>query len=150
SFSAMYEGGSFSATGALLTSESGSSYLTRLDTMSMISQHNVQLVHQVGAIKRQATRARQTADAMLADAKQRLATLATQRKAVQTQVDKYKTLLDTLTAAQRAAFLAAQSPAAPVQKVTTTRAKLLIPGGATPAAARTAVQFALAQLGKPY
>jgi cell wall-associated NlpC family hydrolase len=149
SLSAMYEGGSFSATGALLTSESGSSYLTQLDTMSMISQHNAQLVHEVGAIKRQATRARDNAAGLLADARQKLSALNQQRTQVQNQVNKYKNLLDTLTAAQRAAYRAAQNPTPAPATVAKARTHLSVPG-ATPAAARKAVEFALKQVGKPY
>ena len=49
SVSAQYEGGSFSAAGALLTSESGANYLDRLDTMSMVSEHNSDIVREVTA-----------------------------------------------------------------------------------------------------
>jgi cell wall-associated NlpC family hydrolase len=149
SFSAMYEGGSFSTTGALLTSESGSSYLSRLDTLSMISQHNTQLVQEVTAVKKQAAAARNKATALFDDAKSKLEALGKQRDTVQAQVDKYKNLLATLTAAQRAAFIQAQSPAVPKAAVSTAKTKLVSVKG-TPAAARKAVQFALAQVGKPY
>jgi cell wall-associated NlpC family hydrolase len=149
SFSAMYEGGSFSTTGALLTSESGASYLSRLDTMSMISQHNAQLVREVTAIKKQAAHSRDTANSMLADARATLKALAAKRADVQAQVDKYKNLLATLTAAQRAAFFAAQHPTATHAAVQTAKAQLISVKG-TPAAAQKAVQFALAQVGKPY
>ena len=49
-----YEGGTFSATGALLSSDSGSSYLDQLDTLSMLSQHNAQVVSSFAAIQEQA------------------------------------------------------------------------------------------------
>jgi len=149
-FSAMYEGGSFSTTGALLTSDSGMSYLTRLDTMSMISQHNAQLVQEVTAVKKEATRTRERAAALLVDSRNKLAALDTQRDTVQAQVDKYKKLLATLTAAQRAAYIAAHSPTASTKDVSKAATTLVSVTGGTPDAARGAVQFALAQVGKPY
>jgi peptidoglycan DL-endopeptidase CwlO len=148
SFSAMYEGGSFSTTGALLTSENGTSYLSRLDTMSMISQHNTQLVLEVTAVKKQATHTRDKAKHLLADAQATMKALADKRDTVQARVAKYKTLLASLTAAQRAAFIQAQHPT-PTKAAVSTATKLIKVTG-TPAAARQAVQFALAQVGKPY
>jgi peptidoglycan DL-endopeptidase CwlO len=148
SFSAMYEGGSFSTTGALLTSENGSSYLSRLDTMSMISQHNTQLVLEVTSVKKQATASRDKAKRLLADAQATMKEVADKRDAVAAKVDKYKTLLASLTAAQRAAFFQAQNPSVSKEAVTTAAKMISVKG--TPEAARKAVQFALAQVGKPY
>lgn len=148
SFSALYEGGSFSATGALLTSDSGSSYLSRLDTLSMMSEHNAQMVREVTAVKKQASAARDKANTLLVDARAKLQALGKQRDAVQKQVDKYKTLLATLTAQQRAAYFAAQHPTPTKAAVNTARKLVSVQG--TPAAAAKAVKFALAQVGKPY
>lgn len=150
SFTAMYERGSFSSTGALLDSENGSTYLDKLDTMSMISDHNAQLVREVTGIKAAAEQSRKDADAMLADAKDKLAALEQRREDVQAQVDKYKKLLATLTAAQQAEFFRSRgSDTASAADVASVRTKL-VATKATPAAARKAVEFALDQVGKPY
>ncbi len=159
---AMYEGGSFSATGALLNSDSGSSYLDQLDTLSMLSSHNSQMVSDFSAAQRHAKDARAQANDLLASARQKRDALAKQRVHVQDQIDTYKTLLAKLTAAQRAAFLASQSPKvskAQIMSATQHLGSGSSSGGSTSggnagsggsAAARRAVQFALAQVGKPY
>jgi peptidoglycan DL-endopeptidase CwlO len=100
-------------------------------------------------VKKQAAQARDEARTMLAEAKAELTALGNQRDAVEAQVEKYKKLLASLTAAQRAAYLAAHSPTASQAQVNTAATKLVATKG-TPAAARKAVEFALAQVGKPY
>ena len=124
SVSAQYEGGTFSAAGALLSSENGASYLDSLDTLSMVSEHNSDIVREVTAVKSAAVTAREKADALLADAKHELAALDQRKTRVQAQVDKYKGLLATLTAQQRAAYLAAQSPSASSSQISTATTKL--------------------------
>jgi peptidoglycan DL-endopeptidase CwlO len=140
---AQYEGGAFSATGALLSSDSGQSYLDRLATLSMISTHNAQLVTNLTVAKKHADVATEQAQVLLADETAKRDALAKQRTNVQAQIDKYQTLLGTLTAAQRAAFIERVSPTADVAVST-------LNVHATSAAAARAVQFAIAQVGKPY
>lgn len=170
---AVYEGGSFSATGALLTSESGSSYLDQLDTLSMLSSHNSQMVSDVSAAQQLAKAARVHAGALVVSATQHRDLLGKQRAHVQKQIDKYQVLLHKLNAQQRAAFLAAQSPSVPISKIASATQNLATtpstgsasgsgsgsgsgtikgpqPGAGASAAATRAVQFALAQVGKPY
>ena len=57
-----YEGGTFSTTGALLSSDSGASYLDKLASLSLISQHNAQVVSSFAAIQAQAKKAQAQAD----------------------------------------------------------------------------------------
>jgi cell wall-associated NlpC family hydrolase len=142
-----YEGGTFSATGALLSSESGSSYLDKLDSLSLISQHNAQVVSSFAAIKQQAKTAKITADNLYEQAQQTRAALARQRVATQKQITKYKSLLSSLTARQRARWAARQG--API---TAGAARSMIASDVSTASARAqaAVRFALAQVGKPY
>jgi peptidoglycan DL-endopeptidase CwlO len=142
-----YEGGTFSATGALLSSESGSSYLDKLDSLSLISQHNAQVVSSFAAIKEQAKQAKLTADNLYAQAEQTRAALAHQRVATQKQITKYKSLLSSLTAQQRAMWAARQG--APIT-AGAARSMIATDLNAASVRARAAVRYALAQVGKPY
>ncbi len=168
SAAAQYETGSFSATGALLSSTNGYSYLDQLDTLSLLNDHNASMVSTFKAAQQQADAATATAQRLLSQAQEQRDTLASQRKAVTAQVAKYRQLLHTLTEAQRIAFLARQSHAASAQQVATAVRAAVHPAarpasrssgystgapsssGATSGQAQTAVNFALAQVGKPY
>lgn len=144
SAAAQYEGGTFSATGALLSSSSGSSYLDQLDTLSMLSQHNTQVVSSFAAVRQQAKAAKIKADNLFAQAQQTRAALDRQRTATASQIAKYKKVLSSLDAQQRAMWAArsgASISAGAARQMTTQ---------ASSAAARRAVQFALDQVGKPY
>lgn len=163
SVTAQYEGGEFSATGALLSSPSGSSYLDQLDTMSMVSAHNAQVVADFTAARRQAADAAQRAEGLVADAQKTRDALAKQRRATAAQIAKYKKVLANLTAEQRALIASrshvsvsrVQRAVQEAQSPVTTTGGAIDPatGGfvtAVSPAAQTAVQFALAQVGKPY
>lgn len=145
---AQYEGGSFSAAGALLSSRNGQSYLDQLNLMSMISEHTAQLVASLTTTKQAAEAARELARALLRAATTRRDRLVAQRAELAAQVQKYTDLLGSLTAAQRAAYLAAATPQASPPQVAAAQVSLGAAGGSQ--AARTAVQFALNQVGKPY
>ncbi|HVI35213.1 MAG TPA: C40 family peptidase [Gaiellales bacterium] len=140
---AQYESGSFGAAGALLDSSSGTNYLDRLETLNVASNQMAQVVKQVSTARTAATDAASAADAALAGAKQQRDAVAKQRKTVQAQIKKYQSLLATLNSAQRAAYQRASNPSvAPSSLMHLTKAGS--------AAAQRAVQFALAQVGKPY
>lgn len=142
---AEYEGGSFSATGALLSSTSGASYLERLNTLSMMSAHTSGVLSSIASTQREAEQAQAKANKLFRDAKAKVAELDKRKTQVQADIDKFTGLLDTLTAAQRTAFLRASTPAVPAATASTMK---LSPAGT--GAARKAVAFALQQLGKPY
>ena len=144
---AMYEGGSFSATGALLSSDSGSNYLDQLQTLSMLSSHTAQIVRGLHVVQGRANAARETADELLGVAKVKRDDLAAKRKTVQQQLKKYQDLLATMTATQRAAYQRQVNPAVSSGAVAQLRNGKV---HATSAAAAQAVKFALAQVGKPY
>jgi cell wall-associated NlpC family hydrolase len=144
---AQYEGGAFSSTGALLSSDSGQSYLSQLDTLSMLSSHNAQVVSTFTATQKQAEKAKQQANAAVAQAKTRFAAVTTQRKQTKVDIAKYTNLLARLNAQQRAAWAAQTSPTVPQSSID--RVQTVLPH-ATPAQVRTAIKFALAQQGKPY
>jgi cell wall-associated NlpC family hydrolase len=147
SAAAQYEGGTYSATGALLSSTSGSSYLDQLDTLSMLSQHNAQIVSSFAVIQKQAKLAQRNAASLYQRATANRAALVSRRAATTTQIAKYKDLLATLNARQRAIW-AAQHRASISAGTATTLTRHTVQ--ATSSAAQAAVQFALAQVGKPY
>ena len=150
---AQYEGGSFSATGALLSSTDGQSYLDQLNTLSVMSSHTAQMIARAGAAKKDLAAADHRANSLLASATTKRDALAKRKVAVQKQIDKYTTLLATLTAAQRAAFQRSITPPVPQQVLTKVLNNPTVPTAPAHAAtgqARQAVDFALAQVGKPY
>jgi cell wall-associated NlpC family hydrolase len=151
---AQYEGGSFSATGALLSSSDGTSYLDQLSTLNMMSAHTQQILMRATDAKQVARQAQQRSASLLAGATAKRNDVAQKKDIAQKQIDKYKTMLATLTAAQHAAFERAINPTvspAVVKSVTaaSVTAALPVAHGLTGQAAK-AVQFALAQVGKPY
>ena len=149
-FSAKYEGGSFSTTGALLTSDSGASYLDQLDTLSMISQHNAQLVQR--GHRRSRSRPRRAGDTRDDAAR---ATPRSQREALPSSATPCRRRSTSTRPCspryRRAAgrVLRAQQPDAS-RAGADHREDCKLAVKATPAAARKAVEFALAQVGKPY
>jgi peptidoglycan DL-endopeptidase CwlO len=142
---AQYESDDFGAAGALLDSSSGSNYLDRLDTLDMMSTHNAQVVGAVAQARDQADNAAARANRLLAAARTERSQLAEQRKRVQTQIRRYQILLATLSSAQQYAYQRATNPA-----VSMARLSSLQFTQASSAAAQKAVEFALAQVGKPY
>jgi peptidoglycan DL-endopeptidase CwlO len=145
---AQYEGGSFSATGALLSSSDGQSYLDQLNTLSVMSSHTAQMIARASGARHDFASADSKAKSLLASATSRRDALAKRKDSVQTQIDKYTTLLATLSAAQRAAFQASITP--PVNQAAVATVKTTLPTVGVTAQAKKAVEFALAQVGKPY
>jgi cell wall-associated NlpC family hydrolase len=144
-----YEGGSFSTTGALLSSPSGASYINSLDTLSMLSSHSAQIVSAVAEAKKAAATAEAKAKTLYTKAQAIEATVAKQKIKITTQIAKYKKLLKSLNAAQRRAYLLAQKPTVTHAQIRQVKVSLKS-GDAPNAAAAKAVAFALAQVGKPY
>jgi cell wall-associated NlpC family hydrolase len=142
---AQYESGSLGAAGALLSSSSDSNYLDQLETLSMVSTHTAQVVSQVSDARNTATKSARQAQSLLDAAKSQRDTLGKQRNTVEGQISKYKSLLSTLNSAQQAAYQRASNPSVSTASVATMH---LTKAGT--AAAQKAVEFALAQVGKPY
>jgi cell wall-associated NlpC family hydrolase len=142
---AEYEGQTMSVAGALLTSTSGESYLDQVGTMDMMSAHTVAVVNEMRTAKRSALRYAATAERESETAAAALAEVTKTKATVVKQIDKYKSLLAVLTAAQRRAY--ERSIAPPVSKKTV---KFITGNIAASKRAKIAVQFALAQQGKPY
>lgn len=142
-----YESGTFSATGALLSSRNGETYLDQMESMSLLSDHTAQQVAQLETRKDAAEAATKRAARLLSQASAKLKALASKRDAVTAQVDKYTTLLASLSAAQRAAYLATVNPTPPQPQVA---AATSVAVHADSKAVQIALKFALAQVGKPY
>lgn len=140
---AQYESGSLGAAGALLDSSSGTNYLERISTLNLVSTHLAAVVDNVTATREAAKQSLLTAEQLLTSARHERDALAQQRKSVQAQIDKYRNLLATLTAAQRAAYQQQANPSVSTASLTHLTQ-------ASSAAAQRAVQFALDQVGKPY
>jgi cell wall-associated NlpC family hydrolase len=142
-----YESGGLGAAGALLDSNSGNNYLDRLDMLQLISNHDADVVSLVTKARATASAQSKKAHTLLVSAKQERDGLARKRHDVEAQINKYQQLLNTLNAAQQAAFQRAQNPAVSTTQVTTL--KVSVPSAGS-TAAHQAVQYALAQVGKPY
>lgn len=140
---AQYESGSLGAAGALLDSRSGGNAVTRLSTLDLLSNHSADVVAMVGKARQYAAQKNEQAQTALAAATEQRDALAARRTQVSRQIEKYKRMLGMLTAQQRAAYLHRTDPSISVAQVRS------LPG-APSAAARKAVDFALAQVGKPY
>ena len=145
---AQYEGGNFSSTGALLSSDSGQSYLDRLGALNMISSHFEQVTASYNADRVAATNAAKQARAAVSAQTQLTNSLAAQKKNVDAQILKYRVLLSTLTAAQQAQFQQNMAPTVTPALLDSALAALALKGASPKAEA--AAQFALKQVGKPY
>lgn len=170
SLASQYKAASFSRTAALLASSSTDGYLQTIQSMNLLTQHQ-------SAVARSATDAIATSDAAAAQAKAALATAVEKRAVIAKrqaeltkQVRKYKALLATLTAAERAKYYnpvpqpaaavvartvaravnqAAQ--AAPAPMVAAAPAQIASqPPRSSSRGAGAAISEARAQLGKPY
>ncbi|MEP6598082.1 MAG: NlpC/P60 family protein [Actinomycetota bacterium] len=140
---AQYERTSGGSTGALLTSQNPQRYLDRLNTLTLISTHRANLIAKLNATSRAASEARTRAATLLAEATSKRDAASRQRDTIVAQSTKFRSLLATLTLSQRQAYANRNAPTiAQVQAALQIRA--------SSAAAQKAVDFALAQIGKPY
>jgi cell wall-associated NlpC family hydrolase len=112
---ARYETASFSAAGALLTSNSGDNYLSKMSQLSLLTSHRGDIVAQISAAQAKAQSAKARAADLLNQANATLADVVKQRNDVLAKTKKFTDLLATVTAQERAAYAAAH--AAPVAKV---------------------------------
>jgi cell wall-associated NlpC family hydrolase len=143
-FAAQYEGGSsFSRTGALLNSSSGTEYADKLTTLAMMSMHRSEVLADVISAKSASTTAQGIANGLLKISTAKQTALTKQQAGLAADTKKYDALLSQLTAAQRVVYQSVGT-----KNVSQDISKYLIHAG--PAAAQIAVNFALAQVGKPY
>ncbi len=147
SISSQYKAPSFSRTAALLASNSSDSYLQTVQTMNLLTQHQSQVATIATNAIGDATAATATARAAVATATAKKADLDKRRSAMDAEVAKYKTLLATLTAAERAKYFTPVAPPTPAKVVQVLSAPLPKTAGKGAAAA---ISAAKAELGKPY
>jgi cell wall-associated NlpC family hydrolase len=145
---AEYQGGAFSTAGALLSGSSQQSYLESLNTQSMISAHTAAVARQLDASKSAADQATKKANALLKAATARRDALAKQKADLDKRFADYSKLLATLTAAQQRTYQRSFSTTPSVAQVAMIKTTMVVGGVA--GAAQKAVDFALAQTGKPY
>ena len=144
---AQYEGGAFSSTGALLSSDSGQNYLDQLQALQAISTHTTAVITSVAAAKAHADTAVKTANTLLSQANAKVRTLIAQRADVQRQVDSYTSLLGTMTFTARTTYQQSVTPAVANANISLIRDYLKTTANSRE---RTAANFALDQIGKPY
>lgn len=143
-----YKGSGLGRTTAILSSTSTQDYLDRLAALQQLSDRRTAVAAQLKTARAMAAESSTEATKLLADARTKQAALTVQHDAVQKEQDKYQDLLDRLTAAQRAAYFARTNPVA--TKPAVQKAAASVPVKAPTNAAAIAVQYALAQQGKPY
>lgn len=117
-----------------------------MNTLDVISVRRSDVFAQAGRAKATAVSASTKAASLLKEATAKRDALAKERADLEKQQKKYTDLLNSLTAQQRAAYTT-RNNAAPAQ---ISAATSVAAAKAPSSAARTAVNFALAQVGKPY
>lgn len=147
SISSQYKAASFSRTAALLASNSTESYLQTVQTMNLLTLHQSQVATIASNAISAAATATATANTAVATATAKKVELDKRNVAMNAEVAKYKALLATLTAAERARFLTPVAPPTPA-KVSQVLAAPIAQSASKGAAA--AIAAAMAELGKPY
>lgn len=151
--SAQYKAPSFSRTAAILSSPSGQNYLETVQMLNLISSHQSDVAEVAQAAINETHRAEAAAKAAVASAVAKRDAVNKQQASLQDQIVKYKALLATLSAAERARYLD-QQMATPAQ-VAAVATKIASPSVTSAAIAVSknaagAVKAALSQQGKPY
>ena len=146
--------GSDSSFAALLTSRSATDFVDKVSTLQTLAGRQTAVLGQVQQISDQAAQAEATAAKLVAQAKATFDGVKAQQDALQAQINQYQADFNRLSAAERAATLAAASGPAAGQAasrgVDRSAAVPLGPSVAPSQAAQIAVNTALAQRGKPY
>jgi cell wall-associated NlpC family hydrolase len=140
-----YKSPSFSRTAALFSSNSGQSYLDRIQSLQQLAAHQGELAQTASAAETAASKTKGEAQAALSAAIAQKDALVRRRADLQRQVSKYQNLLSTLTATARSAYYGSNNATA----AEIAQALANYTNGAT-AADVLAIKAALAELGKPY
>jgi len=138
-----YKAPSFSRAAAVLASGSGQSYLETVQMLNLISAHQGDVARVASAATDASRKAERAAENAVAASIAERDEVSKQQQALQGQIDKYKTLLATLTAAERASYFN-QNTVSPAQVANIT------PAPAKSKSAGAAVSAAMSQRGKPY
>jgi cell wall-associated NlpC family hydrolase len=145
SVAAQYKASSVSSAAALLTSKDGKGYVETLESLDVLANHQADIAQAAKSASDDAARANAEAKSALDDAVAEQNLVTTQQAKLSKEIAKYQQVLDTLTAAQVAAYHARENAAS------TAVAKVL-PTISVKASGRaaTAVQAALTRRGDPY
>ncbi|MCW2700398.1 MAG: putative Cell wall-associated hydrolase [Blastococcus sp.] len=136
-----YTGDTYTELDILLTSDSADDFVSQLGTLDAIAGHTNDQVTQVVEVAEGAEKARAKADEAAAKAQKEYDAIADTQAKLQGQIADYQRQYDALTAPQQRAVVTAHAGES-VPVVTS--------AAASSAAAQTAVDTALAQLGDPY
>ncbi|MEO7259834.1 MAG: NlpC/P60 family protein [Jatrophihabitantaceae bacterium] len=163
SLASQYKSASFSRTAALLASSSTDGYLQTVQSMNLLTHHQSTVALTATKAIATSNQAAARAKAAVATAVAKRAVIAKRQVELKRQVSKYKALLATLTAAERAKFynpVPQPAPAVLARLITRAVTPLasVAAGPMTPAppvrsassGAGAAISAARAQLGKPY
>jgi peptidoglycan DL-endopeptidase CwlO len=138
-----YKAPTFSRAAAMLASGSGQNYLETVQMLNLISDHQGDVARVASAATDASRKAETAATNAVAATIAKRDEVSKQQQALQGQIDKYKTLLATLTAAERASYFN-QNTVSPTQVANIT------PAPAKSKGAAAAVSAAMSQRGKPY
>jgi len=142
---AQYKAPTFSRAAAMLASGSGQNYLETVQMLNLISDHQGDVARVASAATDASRKAETAAENAVAATIAKRDEVDKQQQALQVEIDKYKTQLATLTAAERARYFN-QNTVSPTQV-----AKIITaPAPAASKGAAAAVNAALSQQGKPY
>ena len=143
---AQYRTGNIDSSVQLFLSSNPDDYLDKASTMDQLSAQQVEALKKIQEKQRELAQERAEASGKLKDLSATRAELAKQKQAVQGKLASAQKLLNSLTAAERAALAAADARAS---RSASSRVDL---GNSSAASSRAAAAFAWAQdqLGKPY
>ena len=150
SLASQYKSSSFSRTAALLGSDSGQSYLDKMQSLTFLSLHQREVAETATQATVAAQQAQQAAAAAVATAQAKQSAVAKQVANLTAEIARQQALFNSLSAAERAKFLSAGTPATPVTANTTAAPVASSAAVPTGKGGAIAVQAALSQLGKPY
>jgi cell wall-associated NlpC family hydrolase len=158
-----YESGPSPSLGSLLTSGSPQQYLDGVALAEYLSSQFAATVHAEQAVRADAAQARRRASAALAAARTKEAALAKRREALRQQSQRFKQLLDTLTAREQRERARARAVAAAKARAELAAQRQAVRNAALPAApapgpatgpvsgsVQQVIAFAEAQVGKAY
>jgi cell wall-associated NlpC family hydrolase len=159
--SAEYRSGGIDPTVQLMLSSNPDDYLDKAQALDNVSDRQADKLTKVGAQKRVLDRKKATAERKLGDLEKSTKQAAKDKRTMQSKIRKAQTLLNSLTAAERAALQAEEAKAAQKSASGASAPKKSSGGGSSasqddgpsvPASGRAgaAMAAARAQLGKPY
>jgi cell wall-associated NlpC family hydrolase len=147
---AAYKTGGFDATMSLVSSGTPQTFLDQTASLNEVARYEANEVSTATAAQRSLAAAQSVHNAQIAQQKKAVAAISSQKSQIQGLLNQAQGVLSQLKASQRAAL--ARQQAATVQHAVTQRTSYSPPTYSGPASgqASSAVQFAYAQLGKPY